>query len=312
VSVVDPTLERRSDRTGVRRYLTQVLLLAGLTWKEGLRRRMILIGLVLTLAFIALYGVGAYFSFEAIRDGTGFMGDVDDPALIGVGPTFFRDLAAFNLLSFGLFISSLLSAMLVVFLAAGMISGDAENGTLQTIVTRPVTRPQILLGRFAGHASVYLSYLVLLTTCLLVLNRVFSGYSPPHPVLAVLLLALEGLVVLSLVSLGSAALPPLATGVLALMAFGLAFVGGVVQQIGVFLDNPTAEQIGAMTHWVMPTDVLFRMALDGLAPPQGLFDFQMGPFGSTAPADTATITYALCYTAACLVGAAALFRRRDL
>ena len=217
-----------------RAAIGQVLLLAGHTWKEGVRRRMILIGFVLTVAFMALYGTGVYFAFRDMdkmapqpEAGGGALGVLVDQQML-------RDFAAYQTLSFGLFISSFLSAMLVVFLASGMISGDAENGTLQTIVTRPIARTQILLGRFLGFASIYLAYVVLLAGGLLLLTRAFSGYSPPSPVEAVVLLGIQGLVVLSLVSLGSAVLPPLATGVLVLMAYGLAFVGGIVQQIGMF------------------------------------------------------------------------------
>ena len=293
----------------------QMVLIAGHTWKEGLRRRMILVGFLLTAAFVALYGVGVYYAFRdmAAMTGGAQVGGVSLGAL-SIDQNMIRDLAAYETLSFGLFISSFLSAMLVVFLASGMISGDAENGTLQTIVTRPIARVHILLGRYLGYATIYLAYIVLLATSLLLLTWAFSGYSPPSPVQSVVLLAMEGLIILSLVSLGSVVLPPVATGVLVLMAYGLAFMGGVVQQIGILLGNGTAERIGAAVHYVIPSDAFFRMSLNGLAPPRSILSaFESGgPFGSPTPPTIAAVLFGTAYLVVCLTIAAYLFERRDI
>lgn len=295
----------RSTRT------RQVLLLAGHTWKEGVRRRMILVGFLLTLAFVVLYALGAYFSFRHF-DPSG-MGGVSNPALPQLGSEFFRDVAAFQMLSFGLFISSFLSAALVVFLAAGMISGDAENGTLQTIVTRPIARVQILLGRYLGYATIFLSYLAFLAGSLIAATWLFSGYVPPSPLQSWLLLAAEGLIVLSLVSLGTAVLPPVATGILVLMAYGLAFIGGVVKQIGLFLGNGTAEYRRCRSLPAPHRRFLPHVAR-GLAPRNlGLFgSFDLGPFGSPSPVRLSTVAFGLVYLLACLTASALLFSRRDL
>jgi len=312
---VNPHTDPRGFRSTLRESAAPVFLLAGLTWKEGIRRRIILVGFVMTVAFVALYGTGAYFSFRELRTpriGPTTGGAIDFVA--GLGADFFRDLAAYQMLSFGLFVTSFLSTMLVVFLAAGMISGDAENGTLQTIVTRPVSRTQVLLGRYLGYASVFVAYAVLLSGSILILTRVFSGYAPPHPVQALLLLLGEGLIVLGLVSLGTAALSPVATGIGTLMLFGVAFIGGIVQQIGKLLSNETAASLGGAVHYLAPTDTFFRMALSGLAPRNaGLAgQFLTGPFGEPLPPAAGPLLYGLFYLAACLLAAALLFRRRDL
>ncbi len=293
----------------------QMLLLAGLTWKEGVRRRTILMGFLLTVAFVALYGVGTYYAFRQ------FDAQPDSASMGGVGalgmtldPDFYRDMAAYQMLSFGLFVSSFLAAMLVVFLGAGMISGDAENGTLQTIVTRPVDRVQVLLGRFLGYASVLVVYTILLSGSLLLLTRVFSGYAPPHPVQALLLLLMQGLIVLGIVALATSTLPQIATGITGLMLFGVAFIGGIVEQIGMFLRNDTAAAIGDAVHYLAPTDSFFRMALGRLTPGSMavMGEFLTGPFGAPKGVEVGALLYGLLYLGACLVGAAVLFRRRDL
>ncbi|HZK48439.1 MAG TPA: hypothetical protein VFD74_02405, partial [Thermoleophilia bacterium] len=92
-------------KTGAR----QMLLLAGLTWREGIRRRMILVGFVLTVVFVALYGTGIYFAFRDFDVMSGGTAGGAGAIAAALDSNFFRDLAAYQMLSFGLFISTFLN-----------------------------------------------------------------------------------------------------------------------------------------------------------------------------------------------------------
>lgn len=157
-------------------------------------------------------------------------------------------------------------------------------------------------------------YTIVLSGSLLLLTRVFSGYAPPHPEQALLLLLAQGLIVLGIVALATSTLPQIATGITGLMLFGVAFIGGIVEQIGTFLGNDTAAAIGDAVHYLAPTDTFFRMALGRLTPGSMALvgEFLTGPFGAPKGVETGALLYGLLYLAACLVGAALLFRRRDL
>ena len=224
----------------------QTLLLAGQTWREGIRRRMLYVGFGLSLCFLVLYGLGVYFAFRHWENwATGGNMGGDGPAAGLTSPEAIRDLAAYNMLSLAMFVSSFLGVMLAVFLASGMISGDKENGTLQTIVTRPIAtladpdRPvpglrQHLPGlrRRAGRGA-HRTHAPL--------RRLHARRSDRGRGAA---LACQGLILLGLTSVITVVLPPIATGILSFMAFGMGFIGGVVQEIGVFLRSPTAEHLG--------------------------------------------------------------------
>jgi Cu-processing system permease protein len=297
--------------------IRQVLTLAAFTWKEGLRRRMVVVGLILTIAFVALYGLGGYFAFRyqnsagldsAPSAAQGLLGAADLDSLM-------RQVAAYVMLSLGTFMASILTVTMLVFSASGMISGDAENGTLQTIVTRPLARYQLLLGRYLGYASIFLAYLLLVTGLLVGLTRGFSGYAPPAPVQAICLIALQGLILLALASVGSTLLPPLATGILVFMAYGVGFVGGVVGQVGHLLANHVAQTIGTVVGFVVPSDLLFRGGLHDLAPniPSALSGMvDAGPFGSASPVTGAMLVYCFGYLVVALAAGCWLFRRKDL
>lgn len=273
-----------------------MLVLAGITWKEGLRRRLILAGLLLSLGFVLLYGLGVYYAFRETS---------------GMGP--FRALAVYQLLSFGIFICSFLGTMLVVFSAAGMVNGEAESGLLQPVAARPVRRGQIVAGRYLGYGSLFVAYLVVLTGSVLVLTAVFADYSAPNPVGALVYLMLQGLILLSLVSLLSTVLAPVPTGIVVFMMYGLSFIGGVVRQIGLLLDNTTAETVGVAMTYIMPTDSFFRMALSGLAPrgTDRLIE-SFGPFGIATPPEVWPVVYGILYLAVCVTLAMHIFSRKDL
>jgi Cu-processing system permease protein len=152
----------------------QVLTLAAFTWKEGLRRRMVVVGLILTLAFVVLYGLGGYFAFSYQTNLGIDQAPAAAGALLPAGTdlaSLMRQIAAYVMLSLGTFMASILTVTMLVFSASGMVSGDAENGTLQTIVTRPLARYQLLLGRYLGFASIFLAYLIMVTALLVGCSR---------------------------------------------------------------------------------------------------------------------------------------------
>ncbi|MEZ4518369.1 MAG: hypothetical protein R3C44_16625 [Chloroflexota bacterium] len=51
---------------------------------------------------------------------------------------------------------------------------------------------------------------------------------------------------------------PLSNGVLAFSLFGIAFLGGWVEQIGALLQNEAAVNIGIITSLIMPADILWK------------------------------------------------------
>ena len=310
-------LSRPRGRLAPGSAIRQVLTLAAFTWKEGLRRRMVLVGMILTLAFVVLYGLGGYFAFHyqgslgLDRGLAGARGLIAEAAL----SILMRQIAAYVMLSMGVFMATILTVTMLVFSASGMISGDAENGTLQTIVTRPLARYHLLLGRYLGFASIFLAYLIVVTGLLAGLTRAFSGFAPPAPVQAIGLIALQGLILLALASVGTTVLPPLATGVLVFMGYGVAFIGGVVGQIGGLLSNHVAQMIGTVVSFLVPSDLLFRGGLHGLAPsiPTELAGIvQAGPFGNASPVSGPMLVYCFGYPVVALTAACWLFSRKDL
>jgi Cu-processing system permease protein len=116
------------------------LIVARYALREAVRRRVILVVLVLTIAFLALYALGTSLTFHEVNS-LAADDQLDD-----------RVLAGSTLFGLAMFTTLFLGTVLGVFLTLGAIRGDAERGLLQPIVVRPVGRTSLLLGRYGGAA----------------------------------------------------------------------------------------------------------------------------------------------------------------
>jgi ABC-type transport system involved in multi-copper enzyme maturation permease subunit len=125
------------------------------------------------------------------------------------------------------------------------------------------------------------------------------------------LVAFQAVVILTACILGGTRLSTIANGVVAFMVYGLAFVGGWIEQVGSLIQNETAVNIGIITSLVMPSEAMWHMAASAMQPPI-VSALGMSPFSTTAAPSQAMLVYAIIYTIALLALAVYSFNRRDL
>ncbi|HEY3230972.1 MAG TPA: ABC transporter permease [Roseiflexaceae bacterium] len=266
-----------------------------LTFQEAWRRWMVVVALALGILFLLLFTIG----FALITSSL-------NPAMSEIQRRFNYNL----LLMAGLYVTHFLTVMLAIFASVDSVSGEIASHTIQAIVTKPVRRWQVLLGKWLGYAAMISLYLGLLAGGILVAAYLLVGYLPPNPLAGVALLVLEALVLLSLSLLGGTRLSTLTNGVLLFMLYGLAFIGAWVEQIGSFLQSHAAVNIGILTSLLMPVEALWRRAAYLMQPP--ILSGLPSPFSGVSPPSTAMVLYALTYAALALVLAMWSFSRRDL
>ena|SRR5438093_7557943 len=266
-----------------------------LTFQEAWRRWMVVVALALGVLFLLLFTIG----FALITSSL-------NPAMSEIQRRFNYNL----LLMAGLYVTHFLTVMLAIFASVDTVSGEIASHTIQAIVTKPVRRWQVLLGKWLGYAAMISLYLGLLAGGILVAAYLLVGYLPPNSIAGVALLVLEALVLLSLSLLGGTRLSTLTNGVLLFMLYGLAFIGAWVEQIGSFLQSHAAVNIGILTSLLMPVEALWRRAAYLMQPP--ILSGLPSPFSGVSPPSTAMVLYALTYAALALVLAMWSFSRRDL
>ncbi len=276
------------------------LIIARLTFHEAARRRILVLGLLLGLAFLALFALGLYF---LQRDLMASQPGVGNPLITGQIYDFFTMAA--------LYVVNFLIIMMAALISVDTLSGEVASGTIQTLVTKPLRRWQIVLGKWLGFTTMLILYLVLMAGGVLLIVRALTGHTTSNTGSGLGLMALEGALVLSLSILGGTRLSTLANGVLVFGLYGLAFVGGWVEQIGAIVRNETVVDIGIISSLIMPSEALWRLAAYQMQSPL-IRDLGMSPFSALSVPSPAMVGYAALYIATALGLALVLFQRRDL
>jgi Cu-processing system permease protein len=158
-------------------------------------------------------------------------------------------------------------------------------------------------------------YLLLMGGGVLLLIWALTGYYPQHPEIALLLMLLNAFLLLSVSLLGGASFSTLTNGVLVFGLYGVAFIGGWLEQIGTMLPDPTAGHtlvnIGIITSLIMPSEALWRRAAYAVQSPL-VAALGFSPFTSRSVPSPLMIFYAAAYLVFAFFLAVRRFQQRDL
>ncbi|MEA2362656.1 MAG: type transport system permease protein [Thermoleophilaceae bacterium] len=285
--------------------MSGALTVAAYALRESTRRRVFVVVLLLTVAFLALYGVGTEAAFDSIdAQAAGAVLDVNDEVLTGS-----------TLLGLAMFTTLFLGCVLAVFLTLGAVRGDAERGLLQPLVVRPLGRTALLGGRFAAAAGVCALYVAAVYTGAMVITGVAGGWWPADPVSPGLGLVAGVVVIAALSLLGSIFLSATANGIAVFMAFGAGLAAGLLGQIGDALNVETLKNIAEVASWLLPFEALYQGGLNSLTESIGgntALIVQLGPFGGAQEAGPLLWPWAAAYLLLIAAAARAAFARRDL
>lgn len=274
----------------------KVGIIAWLTFHEARRRRMLWAVGLSGIAFLALFAVAFWFMYR----------EVSTIPVVGRRAEIYNGLTLL-----GLYAVNFLVVMLTVLASVDILSGEIASGTIHTIVTRPIHRWEVVVGKWLGLTAMLAAFTVLLSGGLMLISRGISGYGLPNPLLGIALMVLEGIVVLALSLLGGTRLNTLANGVLLFMLYGVAFIAGWIENIGSIIGNVAAVNIGIAVSLAIPIEVMWRLAAFLMQPPlmRGLAN---GPFSTNSAPSPAMVAWTAGYIAVALALAIRSFNRRDL
>ena len=286
--------------------------IARLTFREALRRKALYGAIALTLAFLALYAWGTGYIVGELNAGLkGGLARLASQTGVDV-----KLLAIGEVLLAGLYAVSNIAGLLAIFMASGTISQEVEQGTLQSILAKPVSRTQVVVGKWLGGSAMLAAYVA--TTGVVAAGIVYwrAGYLPVQLPLGLLLLALKTMLLYSVTMVGSSLVPAITTGIVMLIVYVVANVTGMIEQVGVAIGSETMVRIGVIASLVIPSDALWKMGAAIVQPPNPLpamgLQMSLGPFGVVNPPSVWMGVYAVAYTLGALALTAVIFSRRDL
>ena len=274
------------------------------TLREAVSRRLLLAVAILSLVFVSVFILGFVFAKGHLAAETDRLEAAMSATILTV---------------MGLYVASFLAAFLAMFLSTGSVSTEVDSGQLHAVLARPLPRWSWLLQRWAGLAIVVLAYTTALGGALLLVARWAVGYQAVNPAAGLGLMALQSLTLLTLGVFTSTRLSTLANGAVIFFAFGLAWLGGLVEFVGNLLNNQGMQQIGVVTSLLVPSDALWRGASAALASPTVLAAVGMAgegldevPFLGTTLPSAGMLTWSLLYVPVLLALAVRRFSSRDL
>jgi len=285
--------------------MNPIFVLAKLTFREAIRRRIMLAGLVLGIAFIIIYSLGLHFIITEVNR----VAEAKVPS--GVAETILGVESKNTLLMAGLYAITFLSIAMAALLGADTLAGEINSGTIQTIATKPIRRADVVLGKWLGFASLLGLYQLLTAGGVILSMYVQAHYAPDNLLQGVALIYMEALLIMTVTLMCSASLPALATGGIVFGLYGLAFIGGWIEQIGAVIHNSTAVQIGIITSLIIPSEALWRRAAFEMQTPLASV-LGVSPFGASSVPSTLMVLYAIGYICTTLIIAVQIFQQRDL
>jgi ABC-type transport system involved in multi-copper enzyme maturation permease subunit len=276
-----------------------IFVIARLTFREAARRKILLAALLLGLIYLAIYGVGFYY---VNQDTTS--------SQFGPGLLELNQIRNFLFMA-GLYVVNFLTVMMAVLTSVDTLSGEIASGTIHTLVSKPLQRWEIVFGKWLGFVGMLSLYLLLMAGGTIVLVYAISGYIAPNVLRGLGLLWLNAILLLGVSLAGGAVLSTLANGVLVFGMFGIAFVGGWIEQIGSFIQNQTAINVGIISSLLIPSEALWkRAAFEMQSPLVSALGFS--PFTSASMPSQVMVFYGMIYAILALMLAIRLFSKRDL
>ncbi len=281
--------------------MRRILLMARFTVREALHKRVVHGILALTVAFVVVFALGVWFAFKELGN-----------APSGTQIISIHRMIALQFTMLGMNAVSGIGALLAIFLSVGTISSEVEAGTLHAIVPKPLTRRDILLGKWLGYAIPISAYVFALSLLVSGIVGVFSGrFDGPQIIMASLPLVLQALLLLSLSVLGTTFLPTVANGVIVFGLYSVALMSGFVEQLGSLIHNESMINTGIVISLLIPSDSMAKLSA-AILQAGASYAERIGPFVVNSEPSGWMVVYTMVYMAVTLLAAQWVFGKRDL
>jgi Cu-processing system permease protein len=273
-------------------------IMAGVTFREAARKKLLWTALLAGAAFLVLFSTGLHFQVKALAHAT-----LPSPII--------RQQLISALMQVGFYSVDLLAVIMTILTSVDTLSGEIASGTIQGIATKPIARWQILLGKWMGFAGMIAAYIAVMFGGVMLMGWWIAAQSPRHALRGSSLIFLECLLLLTITFCSGTRFSTLTNGVIALGLHGIAFIGGWLEQIGAAANVPRLVTIGIVSSLVMPSEALWRRASFEMQP---LFSrvLQLTPFANASAPSGAMIVYAVAYLVIAMSLALYYFHQRDL
>jgi ABC-type transport system involved in multi-copper enzyme maturation permease subunit len=208
---------------------------------------------------------------------------------------------------------SIFGVLIAVFIGIGLVAKEVERRSIFALLSKPVTRGQFLVGKYAGLVMTLIVNLSVMTMAFYAVlfymdatatANVRAGWpapaTDPRLLIAIVLIVAELMLVTALALFFSTFSSPLLSALLTLGVWVAGHFNSDFRNFQNVLDSPAAAWVGRAVYYLLPN----------LAPFDVKAEVVYGqPVAWSHVAYT--LLYATVYITILLLGAHAIFRRRD-
>ena len=156
-------------------------------------------------------------------------------------------------LDFGLAMMSAISLIVAVFVGTGLINKEIEKRTVMMLIAKPVSRSEIIIGKYLGLLAVLAVFIAAMTAIYLAFLQ-FRNIA--HPTASILIAAIFLFLQMSLISAVAITLGAFTSSLLAIgLTFAVYLMGNITQdilQLGRLGHNPGIERFTQALYLVLP------------------------------------------------------------
>jgi len=228
-----------------------------LTIQEMVSKRIFLITIIMTLIFLALYGTAIYFAGQEGAEEVGRAGQ-------GTQAVLMQQFISSQLLGVGLYFSSFITALLAIMSSVSSISGEVASHQIDTYLMRPISRTQFVLGKFIGLTILLIMYAASLFFSIILLHQGIGqdwmslNFEPMQLAKAVSVFVIQPFVLIAFGILLSTRMTTLNAGIISIILYGAAFIGGFIEQFGAVIEKASLVNIGIIMSLDFPIDSMYR------------------------------------------------------
>ncbi len=205
------------------------------TFKEGLRQRILMLILLFSILVIIV---------------SIFIG----PFALGEAPKIIRDV--------GLAAASLFGVLVVIIIGSTLIHNDIEKRTIYTVITKPVKRSEIIVGKFLG----LLLLIAILVCAMAVIHQlviyILEGSFDLPLLIAIPFSLIEIMILLSILLLFSSFSTPALSAVMGIIFF---IIGHASPDLKLFADQThisTTRYLAYGFYYLLPNLENFNLRID--------------------------------------------------
>jgi ABC-type transport system involved in multi-copper enzyme maturation permease subunit len=192
------------------------------------------------------------------------------------------------------------SAGIAIFVGIGLIHGEVDRRTIFTILSKPVSRSEFLIGKFAGLTLTVWLQLALMSLAFALVSWLAGAPLGSGHLIAMFLIGLELMVLVAIATFFSAFTTPMLA---ALFTIGFWLIGHLSRDLYALGQQSDLESVSSMVTWLfrfLPDLGIFNKTLEAVhGLPIGMDDVGMA------------IVYAIGYMICLLTLGSMVFSRRD-